>query len=107
MALKRHRAPPTIPAAVMDELQGERGKQGNGAGVGQAYPPAGAEQEARPAAFGRQRPPIALLPPLALLTSYKNDAIILYHFFYRPLLAFRLQFNHSAVNTIGCKQFLG
>ncbi len=51
--------------------------------------------------------PIALLSPLALLTSYKNDVIILYHFFYRPLLAFRLQFNHSAVNTIGCKQFLG
>ena len=51
--------------------------------------------------------PIALLPPLAKLNPCTNYAIILYHFFYRPLLAFRLQFNHSAVNTIGCKQFLG
>ncbi len=89
MALKRHRAPPNIPAAVMDELQGERGKQGNGAGVGQAYPPAGAELSARPAAFGRQRPPIALLPPLAKLNPCTNYAIIFIPFLLQTIAGFQ------------------
>ena len=66
MALKRHRTPPTIPAATRDELQGERGEQGNGASVGGRRPLAELPARPRQAYPHAQRPPHCPAPPSRL-----------------------------------------